>query len=52
MADWSSTLDSGVKSVVRGHAVEVRIRVKITVGICDYFHKNLFIIRSRVKDQG
>ena len=36
MADWSSSLDSGVKSVVvygRGHAVEVRvimIEVRVT----------------------
>ena len=35
MADWSSSIDSGEKSVVtyvRGHAVEVRVRVEVRVG--------------------
>ena len=37
MADWSSSLDSGEKSVVaydRGHAVQDRMRVEGRVRVC------------------
>ena len=37
MADWSSFIDSGEKSVERmtgNHAVEVRMRVEVRVRVC------------------